>query len=213
VPKWANSQSSTAERPLGVTRKFPVRKSPWTSVVSRQTAEKNRLGSTSSKLVEREIKSLLRAVTKQRDRIAQAIAEHIERSEQLKPKAELLRGVPGVGAITTAALLVDLPELGSLNRGQIAALVGVAPMAHDSGAHRGARRITAGRADVRTALYMAALVASRFNKPLRDFYKRLRAKGKPAKVALTAVMRKLLIALNAIIRNKTAWAPLPPQTG
>jgi len=107
-----------------------------------------------------------------------------------------------------ASLLVDLPELGRLNRGEIAALAGVAPMAHDSGLDRGTRRIAAGRASVRCALHMAALVAGRFNPVLRAFYAALLARGKPKKVALTACMRRLLGQLNAMVRDGTTWKPI-----
>src|SRR5262249_47559178 len=125
--------------------------------------------------------------------------------EELRPRVKQLEAVPGVGPITTATMLIDLPELGSLKRTEIAALAGVAPMAHDSGMHRGTRRITGGRASVRCALYMAALVGSRFNPALREFYKHLVAKGKPKKVALTACMRKLLVQLNAMLRDQAPW--------
>lgn len=124
--------------------------------------------------------------------------------------AALLRSVPGVGPVTAATLLACVPELGTLSRHKIAALIGVAPMARESGRWKGQRRITGGRALVRKVLYMAALVASRFNPPLRAFYERLRARGKNAKQALTACMRKLLVLLNAMIKTQQPWhAPAP----
>ena len=111
----------------------------------------------------------------------------------------------GIGDVTARTLIADLPELGTLDRKKIAALVGVAPFNRDSGTLRGKRTVWGGRANVRAALYMAALVASRHNPTLRHFYQRLLEAGKPKKVALTAVMRKLLTILNAIVRDQTPW--------
>lgn len=123
-----------------------------------------------------------------------------------REKDELLRSAPGVGRVLSWTLLADLPELGTLNRRQIAALVGIAPFARDSGTMRGKRAIWGGRAPVRTALYMATLVAVRHNPVLRAFYQRLLAAGKPKKVALVACMRKLLVILNAMLKHQTPWA-------
>ena len=117
----------------------------------------------------------------------------------------LLRTVPGVGPVLATTLLADLPELGRLNRKQIAALVGVAPLNRDSGQQRGARHVWGGRAPVRTALYMATLSAVRCNAVIRAFFERLRGAGKPKKVALTACMRKLLTILNAMMHHRTSW--------
>ena len=117
----------------------------------------------------------------------------------------LLRGVPGIGPTTVATLLAELPELGHLSRRQIAALVGVAPLARDSGSLHGRRTCWAGRASVRTALYMATLVATRYNPTIRQAYQRLRQAGKPTRVALVACMRKLLVALNAMLAHRTPW--------
>ena len=122
---------------------------------------------------------------------------------------ELLQSVPGVGPTLASTLLGELPELGHLDRRQIAALVGVAPLARDSGTLHGRRTCWGGRAGIRQVLYMAALVAARFNPALRTFYQRLRAGGKPAKLALTAVARKLLVLLNAILRDQRPWTYAP----
>jgi transposase len=122
-----------------------------------------------------------------------------------REKEDLLAAVKGVGRVTAQTLLADLPELGRLNRKQIAALVGVAPFNHDSGTFRGQRRIWGGRAPVRAVLYMASLSAKRFNPVIRLFYERLIAAGKPKKVALVACMRKLLTILNAMLRTGTPW--------
>ena len=124
-------------------------------------------------------------------------------------EAQLLQSVPGVGPVVTATLIARLPELGSLNRKEIAALVGVAPFNRDSGALRGKRKVWGGREPLRTALYMAALVATQYNPVLRDFYQRLCAAGKPKKVALTACIRKLLVMLNSMIKHRRPWTPSP----
>jgi len=129
----------------------------------------------------------------------------IQQSPVWRAKEDLLRSVPGVGPVVSRTLLADLPELGALNRKQIAALVGVAPLAKDSGTLRGKRMVWGGRAPVRAVLYMGALIASRHNPVIRDFYQRLVAAGKPKKVALTACMRKLLVILNTMVRNNTRW--------
>ena len=120
--------------------------------------------------------------------------------------------VPGIGPVVSKTLVAELPELGRLNRRQIAALIGVAPVNRDSGAMRGKRMIWGGRGGIRAQLYMAALVAARRNPVIRAFYQRLRTAGKPVKVALTACMRKLLVILNAIARSGTPWQPAPART-
>ena len=129
----------------------------------------------------------------------------IEASPLWRVQDDLLQSVPGVGPTLASTLLGLLPELGHLERRQIAALVGVAPHACDSGTHRGQRHCWGGRPAIRTVLYMAALVAARWNPLLRTFYQRLRAAGKPPKLALTAVARKLLVLLNAILRDQRPW--------
>ena len=129
----------------------------------------------------------------------------VRASPAWRERAALLLSVPGIGHASTRTLLADLPELGSLDRRRIAALVGLAPVAHDSGQHRGARHIQGGRGTVRAALYMAAWIASRCNPVLKDMYQRLRAAGKPRKVVLVACMRRLLTILNAMVRDNTPW--------
>jgi transposase len=135
------------------------------------------------------------------------IGRAIQASPVWRVHEDLLRTVPGVGPTTARTLLAELPELGSLDRRAIAALVGVAPFNCDSGQFRGRRRIAGGRGSVRASLYMAALTASRRNPILTAFYRRLRLRGKPAKVALVAVMRKLLTILNAILKQRVPWNP------
>ena len=128
---------------------------------------------------------------------------------QVKHKLQItgLNRVPGIGPITAATLLADLPELGQLNRQQITALVGLAPYNRDSGKKRGKRRIFGGRTSVRCVLYMATLSATRHNPVIKAFYQRLLAKGKLKKVALTACMRKLLVIVNTMLKNGQAWNP------
>lgn len=133
----------------------------------------------------------------------------VQASPLWREQEDLLRSTPGIGPTTTLALLAEVPELGQLNRKQIAALVGVAPFPCDSGTLRGRRIIWGGRARVRTALYMATLVATRHNPLIRAFYQRLCAAGKPKKVALVACMRKLLTILNAMLRHHTPWCAAP----
>jgi transposase len=129
----------------------------------------------------------------------------IRKSAAWQADADLLASVPGVGKATLRTLIAELPELGRLDRRKIAALVGVAPINRDSGGQRGRKTIAGGRAPVRTALYMAALVASRANPVIAPYYQKLRASGKPAKQALTACIRKLLVILNAIMRDRKPW--------
>jgi transposase len=131
----------------------------------------------------------------------------IRSSSVWREHEDLLRSVPGVGPVLATTLLADLPELGRLNRKQIAALVGVAPLNRDSGQYRGRRRTWGGRAPVRATLYMAAVASLRCNPVIRAFYDRLCAAGKPKKLALTACMRKLLTILNAMMRRQVGWAP------
>jgi transposase len=131
----------------------------------------------------------------------------VKASPLWRVKDDLLQSVPGVGRVVSLTLLAELPELGRLSHKEIAALVGVAPLNRDSGTFRGKRLVYGGRAPVRAVLYMAALVAARRNPVIRAFYERLRTAGKPAKVALTACMRKLLVILNAIARSGTPWQP------
>ncbi len=135
------------------------------------------------------------------------LTDAIRESAAWRAKDDLLRAVPGVGRVLATTLLADLPELGRLDRREIAALVGVAPLNRDSGMHRGQRSVWGGRATVRTALYMGALAAVRSNPPVRALYERLVAAGKPKKVALVACMRKLLVTCNAVIRDGAAWEP------
>jgi transposase len=157
--------------------------------------------------ITRDLRHHIRWLERRLDDVDDEIGTTIQASPIWRVQDDLLRSVPGIGPTTARTLLAELPELGRLDRRAIAALVGVAPFNCDSGQYRGQRHIWGGRASVRTALYMAALVASRYNPVLRTFYQRLRAAGKPGKVALVAVMRKLLTTLNAMIKHETPWNP------
>ena len=145
------------------------------------------------------------------DDLDKSLRQTLRQSPVWREKDDLLRSVPGVGEQLSLTLLAYLPELGTLDRRQIAALVGVAPFNRDSGTLRGKRAVWGGRARVRAALYMGALVASRFNPVIRDFYQRLLGAGKPKKLALTACMRKLLIILNSMLKHGSPWRDPSPQ--
>jgi transposase len=174
-------------------------------LVDLRTAESNRTHTSLTKAVQKSLNRSLAALAKEIKRIDAAILELVESDDDWRERFELLKSVPGVGAVTAATLLAQLPELGQLNRQQICALVGVAPMNRDSGNFKGQRHIRGGRSGLRSVLYMAALTACRFNEDLRDFAQRLKSKGKCAKVVLTACMRKLLVTLNAMLKSNTPW--------
>ena len=175
-------------------------------IVEMLTAEKNRLGFARGP-VKRDISQHIRWLEKRLTDVDGDLQDAVAASPLYQAKSDLLRSVPGVGPVTALTLLATLPELGHLSRHQIAALVGVAPMNRDSGTMRGKRMVWGGRAPVRAVLYMAALVGLKHNAVLRVFYERLRAAGKPFKVAATACMRKLLTILNAMLHQNRRWDP------
>ena len=175
-------------------------------VVAKLTAECNRLRR-ATKRVRPQIKSHIAWLRRQLDSLDQELAALVQTSPLWRARENLLSSVPGIGPVTATCLLAELPELGRLNRKQIAALVGVAPHNRDSGTYRGKRSVWGGRAPVRASLYMATLVAIRFNPVLKIFYDRLCAAGKPKKVALTACMRKLLTILNRMLNTQSPWKP------
>ena len=179
-------------------------------LVEMLTAEKNRLP-----LAARRVRPQLQAhIAWLQQQIAQFdddLRELVRSSPLWRDKDDLLRSAPGVGPVLATTLVAALPELGTLTRQQIAALVGVAPLNRDSGTLRGRRTVWGGRAQVRTVLYMSTLVAVRHNPVLAAFYQRLRAAGKAPKLALTACMRKLLTILNAMLKHRTRWAPVVAQ--
>ena len=173
-------------------------------VIQMLTAEKNRLH-TARKPVKDAIEAHIAYLENELARSDTDLQGRIEESPIQREKYKLLQSVPGVGPNLCATLLVELPELGALNRREIARLVGVAPLNRDSGAHRGKRHVWGGRPQVRAALYMAALVAARFNPVIKQFYVRLCEAGKAKKVALVACMRKLLTILNSMLKHHLPW--------
>ena len=168
------------------------------------TAERNRLSS-APQPVHRHLKEHIDWLRVRVSEIDGDLSDGLQSSPVWRAKEDLLKSVPGVGTVLATTLLAELPELGQLNRRQIAALVGVAPFNRDSGAMRGKRRVWGGRAPVRAALFMAALVGARHNPVIASFYQRLLATGKAKKVALVACMRKLLTILNAMLKHNIAW--------
>jgi transposase len=182
-------------------------------LIEMHVAEKNRL-KTAPSVVVKQLKEHLRWLEK---RIADSdteLRQRLSRTALWREQDAIVQSVPGVGPVMSLTLLACLPELGSLNRKQIAALVGVAPFARDSGRRRGRRHTAGGRGSVRTVLYMATLSAVRFNPVLKQFYEKLKAGGKVSKVAITACSRKLLTILNAMVRDKSKWeAQRAAQTG
>jgi transposase len=177
-------------------------------LVGLRSMEQTRKLQAADRAARHSIEKTLRFLDRQVAELDQAIAQLIDADDEWRAKRDIVQSVPGVGPATGAALIAELPELGRLNRQEIAALAGVAPFNHDSGQHRGQRRIRGGRTALRKSLYMAALVAKRFNPRIRSFAERLHRAGKPFKVVLTACMRKLLAILNALVRTNSRWNPL-----
>jgi transposase len=184
---------------------------PLTALLTRRrqmvdmlTVEKNRLHTVRATM-RSDIEEHITWLTQKLDALDAQIDQFIQGSALWQEKAILLKSVPGVGRITASTMLAMLPELGTLNRQEIAALVGVAPVNKDSGRKQGKRRIFGGRATVRSVLYMAALSATKHNPKIKKFYEHLLKQGKEKKVALTACMRKLLVILNAMLRAKQSW--------
>ena len=176
-------------------------------IVSMLTAENNRLATVGSEPVRKRTRAHVRWLQKELGRADRDLEEAVQASETWRENETLLRSVPGVGPVLARTLLAELPELGTLSHRRLSALVGVAPFNRDSGALRGRRAVWGGRARVRGVLYMGALVATRHNQNIREFYERLVAAGKPKKVALVACMRKLLAILGAILRHRSPWRP------
>jgi len=174
-------------------------------LVDLRTMESNRLEQVTAKPAIKSIRKVLKVIESQIAELDEEIAQRIDSDEQWKNQAALLSSVPGVGTVTAATLITDLPELGELNRQEIAALAGLAPFNRDSGKQRGKRSIFGGRARVRAVIYMAAVTAMRWNPALREFNQRLESQGKLFKVRVTACMRKLLVILNTIKKTQTPW--------
>jgi transposase len=174
-------------------------------VVDMLTAEKNRLSQQLESALRKRLRAHITWLAKELERTEQELTQLIQQSPAWRAQDDLLQSAKGVGPVFSQTLLAEVPELGQLNRKQMAALIGVAPFNRESGGYRGKRRIWGGRARVRAVLYMGALVATRHNPVIKAFYERLLAAGKEKKVALTACMRKLLTILNAMIKQQTKW--------
>jgi transposase len=175
-------------------------------LIAMRTTEQNRLGSAPRRL-QADIQAHITWLNERLAALDDDLDTTLHASPVWREREELLRSVPGIGPVCARTLVLDLPELGTLSRRRLAALVGVAPLNRDSGTLRGSRTIWGGRAHVRATLYMSTLVAVRYNPVLKAFYERLRAVGKAAKVALTACMRKVLTILNAMVKHQKRWQP------
>jgi transposase len=175
------------------------------ALVKDRTAAHQRNGVHRSRLLKRQAAQRLTQIERQLAAIDAALHALLASDPNLKARFDILASIPGVGATTAIIILVEMPELGTLDHRCAASLAGLAPMARDSGRHRGKRHIQGGRAALRQALYMPALVAVRFNADLKAKYQALRAAGKPPKLALTAIMRKLIILANALVRDGQNW--------
>ena len=175
-------------------------------LVDMRVQEMLRMG-TASKVQKKSLTSHITWLDKRIADLDDDLTKRLRASDVWRIKDDLLRGIPGVGAVTSLTMLAKCPEIGQLNRREIAALTGVAPLAKDSGKHRGKRFVWGGRADVRAVLYMATVYAIRFNSHIKIFAERLKQAGKPGKVVIVACMRKLLTIMNAILKNNTPWNP------
>lgn len=178
------------------------------ALVKNRTAAKNRAQNLTLAILKRQNAAQLRQIERQMAAIEREIMTLIEADADLARRFAILVSIPGISAITACALLIDMPELGTLSSGQAASLAGLAPVARQSGQWAGRAFIRGGRATVRQALYMPALVAMRFNENLKHKYQQLKANGKPAKVAITALMRKLIVLANALLRDNRKWMPI-----
>jgi len=178
-----------------------------TALVKDRTAAKNREKNLTSSLLKRHVRQRLSSIESHLKEIEAAIRALINADDDLRRKFAILVSIPGIAARSAFALLIDMPELGTLAAQEAAALSGTAPMTRQSGKRVGKAFVSGGPVNARQALYMPALVAARFNPDLRDKYKEFTARGKPPKVAITAIMRKLVILANALIRDDREWSP------
>lgn len=199
------AQPRSLEKSSGIQQDLQQLVTRRRQLIDSRTAETNRLETATTKSVIKSLRSMIEQLQKKIRQIENEISQLVESDEKLQSQATLIKSVPGVGPITAATLIAELPELGRLNRQEIAALAGLAPFNRDSGKFHGRRAIWGGRGAVRGVLYMAALTARRCNPVIQAFAQRLQDAGKPFKVILTACMRKLLVILNTIIKNNSAW--------
>lgn len=177
------------------------------TLVKDRTAAKNRQAVARLPLIKRQLAGRRAQIERQLKALDAEIEARIQAAPDLRRRVDILKSMPGISSITALAILVEMPEIGQLGTKQVASLAGLAPMSRQSGSWRGKASIRGGRATLRQALYMPALVATRFNPDLKAKYQSLVAAGKPAKVAITALMRKLIITANALIRDDRQWAP------
>ncbi len=205
IAQFANAATGLKPKPVPDTQVLKAVMARHNQLVEMITVETNRLRGADKSLRDG-IEAHIAWLQRQLDDVDTKLRNLIEQNPDYREKDSLLQSTPGIGPTVSAALVAGLPELGSLNRRQIAALVGVAPLNRDSGRHRGKRIVWGGRGRIRAALYMAALTATRFNPAIHGFYTRLVLAGKAKKVALTACMRKLLSILNAMLKHRTAWS-------
>lgn len=178
-------------------------------LIKDRTAARNRAHVCRSPLLKRQAAQRLAQIDHQIAAIDLELKASLTRDQGLAARFDVLLSIPGIGETTAIAMLIDMPELGTLDSKQVASLAGLAPIARDSGNHRGKRHIRGGRAGLRHALYMPALVAARFNPDLKAKYSALIAAGKPPKVAIIAIMRKLVVLANSLLRTGRNWAPKP----
>jgi transposase len=211
LARWAESMKPEAKAlPDAARRELRALVMRRAQLIETKVAEQNRLQGETVKEVRKSLKDSIAWLDRQIAALDRSLDRTIKGNPQFAALSAIVQSVPGVGPNTARMVAASLPELGSLNRQEIAALVGVAPLNRDSGKTHGKRFCWGGRADVRSVLYMAALVATRYNPTIRAMYVRLRAKGKVAKVALVACMRKLLVILNAMVRDNTLWRQTSP---
>ena len=202
----ATVQPTVRPRPEAATRHLAALVTRRRQLQDMRVAEQQRRRQAPA-AVRADIDALLAVLRRHLEALDAQIAAALQADPRLRARAAWLQSIPGIGPVAAATLLAELPELGTLNRKQAAALVGVAPFNRDSGIWRGSRRVWGGRAAVRAVLYMAALTASRRQPQLRAFYHRLLAAGKPPKVALTACLRKLVLLCNALCKQQAVWNP------
>jgi transposase len=177
------------------------------ALIKDRTAARNREHVAQNAMIRRQLKARLGQIEKQIDEIEKATAEIVAADDTLARRSEILASIPGIGPVTAMAIIVEMPELGELEGKQAASLAGLAPITRESGSWKGRSRIQGGRASLRRGLYMPALVALRFNPDLRRKYQALKEAGKPSKVAIAAIMRKLIVLANALVRDNRKWSP------
>jgi transposase len=177
------------------------------ALIKDRTAARNREKIAQNAIIRRQLKARLSQIERQIGEIEKAMATIVEGDEALQRRREILASIPGIGPVTAMAIIVEMPELGELDGKQVASLAGLAPITRESGGWKGRSRIQGGRASLRCGLYMPALVALRINPDLRRKYQALKEAGKPSKVAIATIMRKLIVLANALIRDNRMWSP------